>query len=125
MKFKKMWIALLIIVLLLGVAVWSGPARPPVSGGISRLEHMELGGVRQWISIRAVDGSAPILLFLHGGPGSANIAKLRQQVPELEQHFIVVNWDQAGAGKSASPGFDYSRLSMEQMISDAHELVTI
>jgi len=64
-----------------------------------------------------------VLLFLHGGPGSANLAKLRLQVPELEQHFVVVNWDQPGAGKSGSPGFDYKRLSIEQMVSNAHELV--
>ena len=37
---------------------------------------------------------------------------------------MVVNWDQPGAGKSASPGFDYSSLSITQMVSDAHELVT-
>jgi pimeloyl-ACP methyl ester carboxylesterase len=120
-----MWITLLIIALLLALAARSGPVQPPASSGISRLERVELGGVRQWISIRGADTRAPVLLFLHGGPGSANIAKLRLQVPELERHFVVVNWDQAGAGKSASMGFDYGRLSIEQMVSDAHELVTI
>lgn len=119
-----MWIVFPVIVLLVVLACWSGPARPPAPGGISRLERVELGGVRQWISIRAADPQAPVLLFLHGGPGSANIAKLRQQVPELEQHFVVVNWDQPGAGRSASPGFDYGSLSIERMVWDAHDLVT-
>ena len=116
-----MLIAFLVVALLL--AGWSGPARPPASGGISSLEQVDLGGVKQWISIRGSDIHNPVLLFLHGGPGSANIAKLRLQVPELEQHFVVVNWDQRGAGKSASLGFDYSTLSIAQMISDAQELV--
>ena len=113
-----------VLLLLMGLVLWSGPARSPAQGGIDRLEQVELGGVRQWISIRAADPKSPVLLFLHGGPGSANLAKLRLQVPELEQHFVVVNWDQRGAGKSASLGFNYDTLSIEQMIADAHELVT-
>ncbi len=122
---QRMWIVILIIVLLVLLTSWYGPARPPVPGGISRLEQVELGGVRQWISIRGADPHAPVLLFLHGGPGSANIAKLRLQVPELEQHFVVVNWDQPGAGKSTALNFDYGRLSIERMVSDAHELVML
>jgi len=114
----------LLLILLTSLAFWYGPARPPAAGGIDRLEQVQLGGVRQWISMRGADPHAPLLLFLHGGPGSANLAKLRLQIPELEQHFVVVNWDQRGAGKSASPGFDYGSLSIGQMVSDAHELVT-
>jgi pimeloyl-ACP methyl ester carboxylesterase len=119
-----MLLIVLVLLMLVGLAFWYGPARSPAPGGIDRLEQVELGGVRQWISIRGADPKAPLLLFLHGGPGSANLAKLRLQVPELEQHFVVVTWDQRGAGKSASLGFDYSTLSIEQMVSDAHELVT-
>jgi pimeloyl-ACP methyl ester carboxylesterase len=123
-KGKRMPLVILTLLLFVGLACWYGPARPPAPGGISRLEQVELGRVRQWISIRTADPRAPVLLFLHGGPGSANLAKLRLQVPELEQHFVVVTWDQRGAGKSASLGFDYGTLSVEQMVADAHELVT-
>jgi len=119
-----MWVALFVIALLVVLACWHGPARPPAVGGVSSLERVEIGGIGQWISIRAADPGAPVLLFLHGGPGSANIAKLRQQVPELEQHFVVVNWDQAGAGRSIPIGFDYGNLSIDGMVLDAHDLVT-
>jgi len=110
-------------ILFLTLAFWSGPAPLQAEDGINRLEQVELGGVKQWISMRGINRRAPVLLFLHGGPGSANLAKLRLQVPELEKHFVVVNWDQRGAGKSFSPGFDPSALSREQLVSDAHELV--
>ncbi len=119
-----MLLILIILLMLPGLFLWYGPARPPAPGGINQLEQVSLGGVRQWISIRGANPQAPFLLFLHGGPGSANLAKLRLQTPELEQHFVVVNWDQPGAGKSVSPGFDYRQLSITQMVSDAHELVT-
>jgi pimeloyl-ACP methyl ester carboxylesterase len=118
------WVMVLSIVLIVWVIFQSGRAPVEAPGGINVLEQVKLGGVTQWISIRGAHPQAPVLLFLHGGPGSANLAKLRLQVPELEQHFVVVNWDQAGAGKSASVGFDYRQLSIEQMVSDAHELVT-
>ncbi len=116
----------LVPVLLIGL--WfifqSGPAPLKAKGGVNALEQVELGGLKQWISLRGTDPHHPVLLFLHGGPGSANLAKLRLQVPELEQHFVVVNWDQPGAGKSASVGFDYGALSTERMVSDAHALVS-
>lgn len=118
-----MFIVVFVLVLLVVLAGWSGPARSPAPGGVNRIEQVELGGVQQWISLRGADPYAPVLLFLHGGPGSANIAKLRLQVPELEQRFVVVNWDQRGAGKSASLGFDYGTVSIERMIADGHELV--
>jgi pimeloyl-ACP methyl ester carboxylesterase len=118
-----MILAAISLLLLVSLTFRYGPAHPPAPGGTDTLEQVTLGGLRQWISMRGADSKAPVLLFLHGGPGSANLAKLRLQVPELEQHFVVVNWDQPGAGKSASPGFDYGRLSIGQMVSDAHELV--
>ncbi len=115
---SKLVMIIFVLVLLAFCVSWYGPARSPGPGGMSRLEQVEFGGVRQWISIRTADPDLPVLLFLHGGPGSANLAKLLQQVPELEKYFVVVNWDQRGAGKSALIGTDYNTLSIDQMVSD-------
>lgn len=117
-------IAWVLLYAILGMAIfWFRPAPLKSSHGINLLEKVELGGVDQWISIRGADTGQPVLLFLHGGPGSANLAKLRIQTPDLEQHFVVVNWDQRGAGKSAGLFTKYGELSIEQMVSDAHELI--
>jgi pimeloyl-ACP methyl ester carboxylesterase len=122
-KGHRMLIWFIILAALVLAAFWSGPAPLRSADGINRLEAVELGGVKQWVSIRAENPNAPVLLFLHGGPGSANIAKLRIQTPELEKHFVVVNWDQRGAGKSFSPFADATALTREQYVSDARELV--
>jgi pimeloyl-ACP methyl ester carboxylesterase len=39
-------------------------------------------------------------LFLAGGPGGSQMAAVRHDLAELEKHFVVVNWDQPGSGKS-------------------------
>jgi pimeloyl-ACP methyl ester carboxylesterase len=41
----------------------------------------------------------------------------------LEQHFLVVHWDQRGAGRSFSPDMKPDDVSLEQILSDAHQLV--
>jgi pimeloyl-ACP methyl ester carboxylesterase len=118
-------VALVVLVILAFLACRYGPAplAHPGAGSINELRRVELGGLKQWISIRGSDVRNPVLLFLHGGPGSANIAKLRIQCPKLEDHFIVVNWDQRGAGKTNTLRIYDPGLSLEQLLSDTHELV--
>jgi len=118
-------IGTLVVVALTVAVCWFRPASIDGSNGrsIDILEQVELGGLKQWISIRGTDVDNPLLLFLHGGPGSANLAKLRTQCPELERHFVVINWDQRGAGKSRAYGSDVRDLTVDQLRQDTHQLV--
>jgi pimeloyl-ACP methyl ester carboxylesterase len=67
---------------------------------IAELIELELNGRKQWLSLRGWDKNAPVLLFLAGGPGGTQMAAVRHELAELEKHFVVVNWDQPGSGKS-------------------------
>lgn len=94
----------------------------PDHAPIALQEAVQLGGSRQWLLIRGSDRSKPLLLFLHGGPGSPYMGFAQQFQAALEQHFVVVQWDQRGAGKSY-PGTPAESMTVQQFQSDTHELV--
>lgn len=90
---------------------------------LAALESIELGGATQWISVRGRDRKAPILLYLHGGPGSPETPIVRRYFAgAIEENFLVVAWEQRGAGKSflAAHGLD---LGVELFLSDTLALV--
>lgn len=93
-----------------------------VPGSIAVLETVDLNGSRQWISIRARDATKPVLLFLAGGPGGSQLATARFALHELEDHFVVVNWEQPGSGKSFD-AVDRSILTPEVYLEDARALI--
>ncbi len=96
----------------------------PINGpnSIASLERGELGGVPQWITLRGADASLPLLLWLHGGPGWTE-TPFRSFQQGLEEHFVVVHWDQRGAGKSYSPVVPRDSMTMAQLVADARSLV--
>ncbi len=87
-------------------------------------KKIDINGSMQWISLSEVfpNSDRPVVLFLHGGPGSANLSLLNQITPGLSDYAIIVNWDQRNAGKSFSLFQSRRSLSFEQNIKDAHVL---
>jgi len=88
---------------------------------IAELREIELNGRKQWISLRGWDKTAPVLLFLAGGPGGTQMAAVRHELAELEKHFVVVNWDQPGSGKSYY-ATNTQKLTVPTYIEDGHAL---
>ena len=85
-------------------------------------EKSELGGVSQQIFLRGKDSTNPILLILHGGPGFSEFAYFRTFNRELENKFVVVNWDQRGTHLSYSDSIEEKSMTFDQLVSDTHEL---
>lgn len=94
----------------------------PLPGSIATLETVQLGGTDQWISIRGKHTDNPVLLWLAGGPGGSQLATVRYHLGDLEEHFVVVNWEQPGSGKSYG-AVAHSSLTVERYISDAYRLI--
>jgi pimeloyl-ACP methyl ester carboxylesterase len=84
--------------------------------------EIDLNGARQWVSLRG-DGEAPILLFLHGGPGGAEYGPRRHYLGALEETWCVADWDQRGAGRSYRGDEHAGTLSIDVLVQDGLALV--
>jgi pimeloyl-ACP methyl ester carboxylesterase len=93
--------------------------------GVESLERVVLGGVPQWILMRGWERSNPVLLYLHGGPGFPETAVARLFCDELERHFVVVHWDQRGAGKSNHLGLDRDAFTLADYLRDTRQLIEL
>lgn len=94
-----------------------------IEGSIAEERFVMLGDARQYVLIRGRDRSAPLLVFLHGGPGTSAMAFNRNYNSALEDHFVFVNWDQRGTGYSFQPSATPSALTLAQITADLDELI--
>jgi pimeloyl-ACP methyl ester carboxylesterase len=94
-----------------------------LAGSVATFEDIRLGGYEQAVLIRGRNAHNPLLLYLHGGPGSPELALVRRFNSVLEDHYTVVVWEQRGSGKSYSPFLDDSSMTIERLLGDAHELM--
>lgn len=94
--------------------------------GIERLEQVDVGGDRQWISIRGRNRANPVLLVIHGGPGTAEMPLGWAFQTPWEDFFTVVHWDQRGVGKNAAAADREAllpTLSLERILEDGEAVI--
>ena len=82
------------------------------------LEQVPVNDTRQWVLIRSENITNPVVLFVHGGPGTSQLTLIRKNSQPLEKYFTVVNWDQRGAAKSFAAGHDDARMTIGQFVDD-------
>lgn len=87
---------------------------------IAELTQLNLNGAHQWICVRGHDRRKPVLLFLHGGPGLPELPLLTGHA--LEKQFVVVNWEQRGAGKSYDSRLFDGTFTVNTLVDDAVQL---
>jgi len=85
---------------------------------ISEITNVEIGGIDQYLIIRGADTSKPVMLFVHGGPGSPETPLMRALNPTIENDFVMVYWEQRGSGKSYSKNIPPETMNLDQFISD-------
>lgn len=79
---------------------------------------IDINGVKQGMFLQSRNTENPVLLFLHGGAGSPEIAFTQKYPTGLEELFTVCWWEQRGSGISYSHKITPQEMTMEQMISD-------
>lgn len=90
------------------------------AAAVAELEEVRIGGTVQWVLQRSEDIRNPILLYVHGGPGTSQLTSNRRNTRDLERHFVVVNWDQRGAGKSFSAIAE--GVTIDRFVEDTRDL---
>ncbi len=111
-------------------ALSAGIARPPstapivdaagnqIAGSIAELTTIDSNGHELSMMIRGHSLDNPVLLFLAGGPGGSELGAMRNHLPELEEHFTVVTWDQRGTGKSYPELDPAGSMTLDSSVSD-------
>lgn len=127
-------IAVLILILtaLLILIALKGKGKPitlldhdgkPYENGISTREEVLIGGKKQYCFIAGENKCNPVLLFLHGGPGSPEVG-MHKFLPgeRLEERFTVCYWEQRGSGLSYGARLGGDQMTLELLVSDTIEL---
>jgi pimeloyl-ACP methyl ester carboxylesterase len=93
--------------------------------GIDLMETVEIGGIRQCLYFRGENIDNPVILFLHGGPGSPEMAMIHAFQYDWEKDFTVVHWDQRQSGKTYfanDPERVAQTMSFDRVLADAWEV---
>lgn len=110
-------LALILLFLLVRLIGQTRNRRVP-DGGINESMYVEINGTKQWISIYGEDRDNPVLLYLHGGPGSATSAYDYAFTRKWADVYTVVTWDQRDCGKSYDKSQRDTELTYEIMMND-------
>ena len=93
------------------------------ANSIAMHENIDVNGVSQRITIRGRDLGNPVLLRVHGGPGSASppvISRINKF--DLEDLFTVCYWEQRGAGIAYTTDIPDSTSTLTQIVDDGLEV---
>jgi proline iminopeptidase len=94
--------------------------------GIESLEQVAIGDTQQWVSIRGLHRDNPVILFIHGGPGTPMLPMTWAYQAPWEDFFTIVQWDQRGVGKNAAATNAealLATLSNDRIVDDAEAML--
>lgn len=80
--------------------------------------RVKINGMQQGMFLQSEDTNSPVLLFLHGGPGSPEIAFTQKHPTGLEKLFTLCWWEQRGSGISYQRNIPKEMMTIDQMVSD-------
>lgn len=90
--------------------------------GVDDSKYIDINGQEQFITIRGRDVSNPVIIYLHGGPGSPDSAMTYKFTNELIDDYTVVCWDQRGCGRTYVKNKDIDEknetVTFDQALSD-------
>jgi pimeloyl-ACP methyl ester carboxylesterase len=86
------------------------------------LMDVDLNGVRQKILIESKNLRHPILLWLHGGPGTSEMFISHHCLKDVLGYFTIAHWDQRGTALSYDERMNASDVTFDKILDDAFQL---
>ena len=95
-----------------------------IQGSVSEKVWVEINGIEQGMFIRGENPENPVILYLHGGPGTPLLQFISylEKNERLEKYFTICYWDQRGSGMTYNKSTDPSTMTVEQMVEDTREV---
>ena len=118
LKFIGIFILVILILHFVGTS-WN---KKVPEGGINESMYVDINGTKEWINIYGEDLNNPVLLYLHGGPGSSTSEIDYAFTRKWADIYTVVSWDQRNCGKSYVAGQKDVKLTREIFMEDGKEI---
>lgn len=95
-----------------------------IPNSITEKNYLTIGGIEQGFFLRGENPENPVILYLHGGPGSPELPLIEASEPteRLEKYFTICYWDQRGAGMTYSNDTPPESMSVSQFVEDTREM---
>ena len=103
-------------------AIGMGINNQTPDGGINESMYIDVNGTKQWINIYGEDIDNPVMLYLHGGPGSTTSDIDYAFTRKWADVYTVVTWDQRNCGKSFNTEQNDIVLTRELFLTDGKEV---
>jgi pimeloyl-ACP methyl ester carboxylesterase len=87
-------------------------------------EFVSINGINQYLFHAGTKHDNPVMLFLHGGPGSAESLFAHAFQEKWEDIFTVIHWDQRGSGKTLTNNKEKDTYpTINLMLKDLFEII--
>lgn len=120
-------LTLIVLVSLIVVAIRTyraAQAKITSPNGIQESGFVTLNGIRQFLQIRGEDQTNPVIVVLHGGPGSPITFLSSYYQRALEQDYTIVNFDQRGSGRTYYENREAgAALSAQAILADTDAII--
>lgn len=122
-KWRCLFVAMAMAMVLAAACASVEAQKATVGEPVRVSEYIDAEDAELYLLTRGRDNTAPVLLWLHGGPGGAQRPLFRYFNSDLEAEFVVSYWDQRGAGRSFDSQADTAALTVSRHLADLDRVV--